>query len=139
MENLYDHFKLLTKTLTRRQKSYIHYNSFNNFFVNYEYIKSVPTRDDIYILIDSYIDILKSTNFQDLNGNFGISIVESHLFKIGKIFKQNLRFKEIIAPRLMFLAGGLIDFILIILKVDLYPNFPVPIITILNAIYFFFI
>ena len=136
-EDLYERFKSLTRKLTKREKNYIHYNSFNNFFKHYKDIQSLSARQDIYRLLSNYINILESNNFKDLDRTFAVSITESHLFKIGKIYKENLGFKEIISPKLMFLASACIDLILFLFKTTLSSGVPIPIVTILVTVYFF--
>ena len=138
MDSDYFSFLNITNKLNARKRSYLHYHSFINFFNNYESIKSVNNKKKVAELLNGYIQFISDIPEDQIDRNMGMTLVNPYLFAIGKVYKREISFKEILPPKFLFAFTFIIDLFLILFGLEIYRNIPIPLISIATILYYYF-
>jgi hypothetical protein len=135
---VYSDFLKITNQLNLREKSYLHYNSFVNFFDHYETIKSIDNKKIVKRLLLDYVQFINDYKEKKLDRNAGIILVNPYLFKIGKIYKNEMGFIEILSPKFLFIATFTIDLLLILFGWEKFWKIPIPVFSVAGVLFYYF-
>ena len=134
---LLNKFFALTDELNEKQKDYIHFNSFKNFIVNINELKDF-NQIRVQHLLEQYIFFIEE-NKAEINIEFSFMLVSNYLEVIGKIYKDEAAFIYLIRIKYALFTVILIDIILILTKLTIFFNIPLPVVSLATVLYYLII
>ena len=135
IEERYSVYKDILNQMDTRKQSYIHSKSFTNFFNNYDLLKNSSDKSIVSQLLEEYMFFVDESS-EGINRVIGMDIVSKYLMPIGKIYKEQLGFKEIIKQKVALFFSIIIDAVLILFGFEKFFKIPVPLITITTTLYY---
>ncbi len=124
--------------LSPRMKKYIHYKSMRNFVMHFDEITAVKTRERIAKLLSSYIEEIRSKDYDFSGKGESLQLARKYLPTLSSYFKDESNFMPMPKLKFILVGGIIIDSILYITGLS-SAIFHIPIVTIVFIFYYLFI
>ena len=122
--------------LENREKSLIHYKSFDNFFRNIDFVKDSSVKNKIYLFLEEYVLLIEKKN-DSIDRSFSNELSFRYLFVIGDILTHEVKLVHIFQIKHLIIYSIIIDMILFLTGVTFIFNLPIPITLIFTGLYYF--
>lgn len=136
-EGSYERFISVTEDLTAGEKKYIHFKSFQNFFLHLHIIASGQQKDKIISLLQDYLTLVVQ-NRTSIDRVFANKLATEYLFILGDLFRSETGFVEIMRFPYAVLITLILDTILIFFGFATFFGIPVPVSSIIISLYYLF-